>query len=427
MYTNDTEITNLTLDTQTNSAQAAYVIGDGKAAGSPDYTIGNRNRLIGCRVMGSATTFAVFAAGASTSAGAQTITNFNSNTLQEGNVIEDNYLYSTWNGDAFSFSLQKNGSISRNKCYGGRIAFYMTRNSNCSDNSIVNSANQGIFVGAPSWDNVISGNSIYMPASAGIKQQNQLEHPVSGMNALRNAVFGNTVEKAGGIGIEINESQNCTFSNNTFDTPNGHGIYMQTASNNSVCGNVIRNPNEAGDGTSAGIFMTSNVTDNSIANNEIYDDRTGTYKMCGGIVDREASGCHGNVVIGNVIRGRNTERSIWITSNRWVVSGNSVEGGNYAGILVNNGSYNNVSSNILRNNTNESNNAYAEVWLQGTSVGNSVYGNTLLSDATNKAANGVNVDGAGVSNTWVGFNRIVGNVGSAIANTGTNTTTNALT
>lgn len=154
----------------------------------------------------------------------------------------------------------------------------MTRNSVCNNNVIVNSANQGIFVGAPSWDNVISGNSIYAPTSSGIKQQNQLEHPVTGMTALRNAVFGNNIVNAGANALEINESQNCTFSNNTIETPHLHGIYMQTAANNAVVGNVIHNPNNSGGSVESGIYLVSLVKDNTISNNEVYDDRV-TPKM----------------------------------------------------------------------------------------------------------------------------------------------------
>ena len=423
VYANGSSITNLTIDGETNDAAAAYVVGDGSTAGTPVITKGCRNRLTNCTVKGGTTTFALFIAGASTSAGAQTLSYFNSNDLQIGNVVEDCYLYSPWNGDSFSFSLQRDGSFSRNRCFGGRIAFYMTRNSHCDGNVVSDPVAQGVFVGAPSWDNTISNNAVYSPASTGFKFQNQLEHTVTGRNFLRNTVSGNTVYDAGGTAFEVNDSEGNTFSGNSCANPQDHGFYLQEAVRNSFVGNSVTNPRTSGLNRGSGFYLVANCTDNAIDGNVITDDRGASFKMHAGIANREGGDCQRNVVTNNVIRGRNGERTVWIQSNGWIVSGNSVEGGNYAGIRLDGASDCVVTSNVFRNNTNDANNAYAEIWLQNSASRNVIEGNVAVSDAANKAANVVNVDGAGCAGNKVGFNIANGVLGALLSDTGTSTET----
>jgi hypothetical protein len=95
IYANYCKIYNLTLDAATNSSNAAYVIGDGKATGNPDTSIGNNNSLQFCRVIGGSSTFALYIAGASYYASTPTLQAFEASDLQYNNKIENCILEST--------------------------------------------------------------------------------------------------------------------------------------------------------------------------------------------------------------------------------------------------------------------------------------------------------------------------------------------
>ena len=319
VYANGTSITNVTIDTRTNGGAAAYVVGDGKAPGSPDTAIGNHNSLHHCRVLGPNYTFAVFVAGAATSSGAQTLTYFANGDLQIGNSITDCILESAWTGDSFSFSLQKNGKFNNNLCLGGRIAFYMQDGSKCEGNEVVDSVNHGIFVAAPFRDINVAGNVISSCASSGINIQNQLEHPITGKQGLRGTFYGNVITGAGFSGITINSAMDCTFSNNTIDTPAFHGIYVQEATDNLIIGNAIRNPNEMNDAVGSGIYLLVASGRNVIEGNSIRDDRA-VPKMSSAIAERETSDCPDLVISNNSISGKNNQRSIWIQSDRCTIT-----------------------------------------------------------------------------------------------------------
>ena len=421
-YANGIVIENITLDARTNSAEAAYVVGDGSTLGTPLTNKGCFNVLRGCRVLGSPTIFAVYVAGASYTAGAQTMSYFDAEDLQTGNVIENCVLESTWNGDSFSFSLQKDGAFRNNYCE-GRVAFYMQINSDCSGNTIVNSANHGIFVAGPTYGCTVNNNLIDSPATNGIRTQLQLEHPVSyPAYATRNCTFnGNTIRNAGDSAFAITETDSCVFDGNSISNPADHGIYLQSAKRNTVSGNQITNPRSGNTARGSGIYLVLNVTDNVISGNSVETNATATYQMHTGIANREGGDCQRNVVNGNVIRGRNTERTVWVQSEGWVISSNSIEGGNYAGIRLDGASDCVVTGNVLRNNTNDSNNSYGEVWLQGSSSRNVIEGNSFISDAANKAANGIIVDGAGCVGNKVGYNVQNGVIGALLSESGTDT------
>jgi len=280
IYANGTNIQNVTWDCGTNSAQAAVVIGDGSTAGTPNVSVGNDNVFKGNRVLGNPTValgsgiFALFVAGASYSPGADTLTAFDNENLQSGNIIEDNIIESAWEGDGASFSLQKNGSISNNKVVGTRIAFYMCVNSQCSNNDVVDSASNGVFVATPHKSSIISGNTVSDSVNSGITIQPQVEHTPVTDDQKRNfmTILGNTVRRSGNHGLEINNSNNNAIGSNTFDQVANHGIYLQQCKENTVDGNTIINPRYTNvTPRGSGIYMVSNVIDNVISDNTITD------------------------------------------------------------------------------------------------------------------------------------------------------------
>ena len=399
IYANYCQISYLTLDTLTNSGDATLVLGDGQVSGSPDTSVGNNNVIDNCIIKGGSETFAVYIAGASYTIGDDTLTAFNNNDLQYNNKIINCYLYSSWNGDAFSFSLQKNGVFSNNYCEGGRIAFYMCRESECNNNKIVNSLAQGIFVAAPCQDNVIIGNKIHISVSSGIKVQNQLEHTplLANQGAFNNIISNNSIYGCNNTGIEITgtlsfEVRGNIISNNTISDVDNHGIYLQDAYANTIDGNTIKNARS--DSTTyargSGIYMVQRVTNNNITNNTILDERA--YTLHCAIGNREDTTCTGNNISNNKIQAKNQERTIWIQSDETNIVGNYISGGYYAGIYLNGASNCNVNGNVCKNNTNQADSSYYEIWVNSNGSNNNIGENVIISSDTNRALKDVFLD-----------------------------------
>jgi len=404
IYANYITLNNITIDCETNSGAAALVLGDGQSAGSPDVSIGNNNTINNCVIKGAANTFCVYVAGASYAVGNATLTAFENNNLQHNNRITNCILESTWNGDSYSFSLQKNGIFSYNYCSGGRIAFYMCRDSECNNNDDVDSANQGIFIGAPSNDNIISNNRVASAASSGIKIQNQLEHTplLAGQGALRNIISNNTITEAVGIGIEMTGTQNfeCqdnNISNNTINKPGNHGIYLQDVKNNNINNNTINEArtDSATYARGSGIYMVQRVVDNNIIGNIITDTRDPYLLHCA-IGNREDTTCTGNTIMGNKIKANNLERTIWVQSDENKILNNDISGGYYAGIYLNGASKCQVIGNTCKNNTNQADSSYYEIWMNNNSSDNIITGNKIISNATNKALQDIYFDSGSV-------------------------------
>lgn len=414
IYANYCVVTNLTLDTVTNSGDATLVLGDGQSAGSPDTSVGNNNVVDNCIIKGGGSTFCVYIAGASYTVGNATLTAFNNNDLQHNNKITNCYLSSTWSGDAFSYSLQKNGEFSNNYCVGGRIAFYMCRESECNNNTIIDSAAQGIFIAAPCQDNIISGNKIHSSTSSGMKIQNQLEHTplIAGQGAFNNTICNNSLYGCSNSGFEVTgdlsfEVRGNIISNNSINDVDNHGIYLQDAYSNTIDGNTIKNA-RSDSGTYArgsGIYLVQRVTDNNITNNVILDERA--YILHSAIANREDTTCTGNNISGNKINANNQERTIWIQSDNTNISNNFLTGGYYAGIYLNGADNCNVSGNICKNNTNQADSSYYEIWVNSNGTDNNINNNTIISDDTNRALQDIYLD-SGSENCRARNNKAIG-------------------
>lgn len=433
IYSNYNLVRNLTLDSATNTSTAALVIGDGQSTGNPDTSIGNNNTIQYCRIQGSSSAFALYVAGASYYTSTPTLQAFENNDLQYNNKIEYCILESTYTGDAFSFSLQKDGSFSNNYVSGGRIAVYMCRNTNCCNNSIVDSSAQGIFIWCPAYNNNIVGNKIYNSSSSSIQLENQLEHTplLDDQRGFANNVSNNMIFESNNSGIEItgdadHEPKNNNFNNNTIFKPDNHGIYMQDAHYNNFVGNSIYQP-RSDSGTysrGSGFYLVQNVENNNINNNVIADDRDPYVLHCA-IGNREGTDCPNNSVVGNKIIANNTERTVWIQSNGWNVSSNYISGGYYAGIYLDQADNCNVVSNVCENNTNQANDAYYEIWLNNTANNNIVTNNTCISSAANVAASNVIVSsGSGniiENNVGIGTTAEYASIVSGLQDMGTST------
>lgn len=397
IYANYCKLQNFTMDAVTNTSAAACVLGDGQSTGSPNTAIGNCNIIDHCIIKGTSSTFALYIAGASYYAGTPTLQAFEANDLQYNNRITNCILESSWDGDAFSFSLQKDSVISNNYCSGARIAFYMCRDSECCNNSIIDSANQGIFVGCPAYNNVFNNNRIYNSTSSSIKVQNQLEHTplLDGQGGNNNTFNNNTIYASNNSGFEVtgdtdHEPKGNNFNNNTIFKPDNHGFYIQDSHFNNFIGNTIYQP-RTDSGTysrGSGFYLVQNVENNNINDNQIIDERN-PFVLHAAIANREGTDCPSNNVIGNKIVANNTERTVWVQSSGWNISDNYISGGYYAGIYLDGADSCNISGNICENNTNETNNAYYEIWLNNTANNNVITNNTCISSASNIAASNI--------------------------------------
>jgi len=402
IYANRCKVSSLTIDSETNNAEACLVIGDGQPSGNADTSFGNFNKVDNCIIKGNDHVFALFVAGASYSAGVDTLNNFEANNLNEGNEITNCEFTSLWTaGDAYSFALQKLGKISNNMFISGRIAYYMCRESECKDNKVVNSTREGIFIGCPAYDNVITGNILSNPQTHGIKMENQLEHIplLTGQTGKNNIISGNVIVKPLYTGIEIlgttgHEMRNNIIANNSIKQAGNHGIYLQRVTLNSILGNTIVEPRtDVVHSRGSGIYMVLQVTDNLIANNTIIDERF-PHVCHTAISNREGSDCQGNSILGNIINCNNVERTVWFQSNRTTIANNSISGGYYAGIRLEGASNCSITANSLNGNTKESNNAYFEIWVQSSASSNIIKDN-VISAGSNIANGAINIDGSG--------------------------------
>jgi parallel beta-helix repeat protein len=425
IYANGCRVENLTIDSETNTGAACLVIGDGQSAGSEDVATGNNNYINNVHLKGTNATFALFVAGPSYSTGSATLTAYNNRNLHSGNVVTNCTGTSTWDGDAFSFSLQKYGKISNN-IFKGRIAFYMCMNSECCNNIIYDSVNHGIFIASPSNNNVISNNTIFNSSYSGIKIQNQLEHTplIAGQGAIGNVISDNNIDSAGNSGFEItgdssNPILNNTISNNVITNSSNHGIYLQESQKNMINNNMIDTvrTDTGSYSRGSGIYMVSNVTDNHIIGNSILDD--GSYTCHCAIGNREDSTCTGNIVSGNHIDCANQERTIWFQSNDTKILGNTIKGGYYAGVRLVGASNCMIANNKIYDNTNQANNSYYEIWIQSSSNNNYIGNNSIGSFTANVAAAGIGID-SGCSGNKIGINYYNGTTADIVDN-GTST------
>ena len=123
--------------------------------------------------------------------------------MDKDNVIKDCTVEGYWWGDMLSFSMQYRGVLEHNTVLGGRIAFYENRNSTCRDNLVEDSVGQGIYVGAPSYFDVVVGNITRNSRYSGITIKGG--DPGSQNGVVKN----NQVLDAQNFGIEVSGPASC--------------------------------------------------------------------------------------------------------------------------------------------------------------------------------------------------------------------------
>lgn len=254
---------------------------DNSAYGWAGFSEGNSNNvtLQDCIIYGDDSTFAVYFAGKNYPSDFATdpVSGLEKSDMDSNNKMINNTVYSKYWGDGVSFSVQKNGLVENNIVNGTRIAFYVCRDSQVKNNTIRNSASNGIHVSIPSENNLISGNIIENSKISAIKVSAETEYPVETSYYGNNiTISNNTINNAHYMGIEINQLANSFIENNSIDKPDNVGIYLLRVDNNIVRNNIISNIGYSvidGDisgwreGWNTGIFADYKVTNSTIESN----------------------------------------------------------------------------------------------------------------------------------------------------------------
>jgi parallel beta-helix repeat protein len=223
----------------------------------------NWSNIENCHFYGSNTNFTVYFAGPSVNAGQDTIDGFLNDHLDMHNVFDNNIVYTRWEGDAISFSLQKYGSVRDNIVRGGKIAIYMVKQCLVTSNSLYDSSAHGIICSLPSHDLSIENNYIRNSASASINVSLQIEHGLFINENHGIVIRNNKIENSGYIGIEINNANNIIIENNNIKWTKQFGLYILKSSNIHIKNNNISQ-------FTRGIHMDVDSSENIVEHNRLY-------------------------------------------------------------------------------------------------------------------------------------------------------------
>lgn len=215
-----------------------------------------------CRFFGGDDHFTVYYAGPKLAAGTATLAAYQNGQLDAHNVFTNNVVYSTWNGDALAFSLQKDGEVSNNVCRGGKIAIYMVVNCDVFYNRVIASHSHGIVVSLPTHNTRVYGNYIREPTSSGITIMSQLEHGDFEKTPNYNKIEKNHIEISKHHGIEIVDSIDTEISNNIVKNSSDVGVYLYRSSGCHIANNQIS-------GSTTGILIDVDTNSNVVELNTI--------------------------------------------------------------------------------------------------------------------------------------------------------------
>ncbi|MCR3757426.1 right-handed parallel beta-helix repeat-containing protein [Clostridium felsineum] len=238
------------------------------------------------------------------------IQNVESGNLNMCNVLSNNDIFSSYPWDGVLFSKQNHGSVQNNIINGSRIAFYLSRNSDVTNNRIENSPTNGIRYAVPAYDNKIVGNTIENSTGSAIlaTRYNPSITPES-YRANDVKIKNNTIIGSRYFGIEVNNLKNSDISGNNVQDADFYGIYMLSSDALSVVKNQIQDSNylsidgqvQHWDGRyNAGIMLDSTVTGSSMDGNTIVNSATNCPY---GIRIQPNVSNNSNIIINNIVNG----------------------------------------------------------------------------------------------------------------------------
>ena len=288
------------------------------------------------------------------------------------NTFSGNTIYNCTDDGIYIRS--ENNTISNNnisECFSSGIQMTFSSYNNISDNTIFNCTYQGIAITSGGYNNISSNtfynfseDCIYMFSSSNnIISNNTIYNSFSGhgirlqSSSNNNTVLDNDIYNCSDYGIYLWSSDNNTFTgNNVFNIGSYTIILFSSSDNNTFSGNNIF------DSTDFSIFLTTSCNDNTFSFNNISDNNGGIYI---------GSSCNNNTFSSNIIFGISNDGIRVNLAVNTTLSGNTIYNCSGYGIYL-----------ITSNDTIISDNTiydciYSAIWLQSSSSNNVISGNTI--------------------------------------------------
>lgn len=244
VYTNNTLVKNLTLDTRKYNAQAAYVIWDWNKNETTNETLAwNYNTLSNCNIYWGNRIFTLYVAGPTYRESIYTkYVNWKLNKWNKiiWNTIEWSYLR-----DAFVFALQDSWEVSWNSFNWWELDIYMNKKSKIDSNTISNSNKTWIYISWPTDSISITNNKISTTAEHWIKSFYQIDDlpiPETYKYIQNSLIQFNTIKNTKNSWIDLNYTKSSTINWNVIDNTWVHWISLiNWSSYNNITNNIVTN------------------------------------------------------------------------------------------------------------------------------------------------------------------------------------------
>ncbi len=299
--------------------------------------------------------------------------------LYLANNVNDNVLQATNCENLLVTNLRIWGNGSNNTA-GSGICFENVGDSKIVGCWVENFDNYGIWLYVLSNGNAVGGNTCQGNGTGGIYL----------CGSFNNSISGNTCQGHGEYGIFLNSSSNNAVSGNTCSGNGEDGIFLDSSENNTVSGNAC-----TGNG-SHGIHL-SDSSNNTVTSNTCQGNGGhGIYLAYQG----------GNTITGNTCAG-NGEDGIHLGNlHNNTVSGNTCTGNGYHGIYlyapIEFISHNTISINTVVGNSQDNDNTYDGIFVDGNCDFNNIQGNTVRrGTGANQQRYGIRINSAGCDNNLV--------------------------
>lgn len=299
----------------------------------------------------------------------------------------------------------------------GKIRLADSTDANLIENSDQIGGNTNITI---MGDGVLDGNKANNGATS---------HGIHLKQCTNSRITGITVQDFNDIGIRVDGASDydarCLVRRCSVSGSGSFGISVVFASITSVIGNL-----STGNG-SHGIHIAA---DDVTVMGNLCQSNTGSGILTGSFVGVALIGnvCKSNTsdgirvaqgetsVIGNLCWANLS--GIRVTQNKHTVVGNNCNGNNRHGIWINGASFCTVEGNIVTDNSEETDNTYDGIFLDGDSNENSIIGNTCNTlQPTFDQRYGINISEAACDDNLVALNILNGNVSGELNDVGTNT------
>jgi parallel beta-helix repeat protein len=234
---------------------------------------------------------------------------------------------------------------------------------------------------APSMGILFYGTSGYLITNSVIENvwvKNCYGNGIHLQYGNNNIVTGNNCQSNGYEGIYIYYSNNNTVTGNNCQSNGYEGIRLEYGNNNTVTGNNCQS--NGYEGILLYYGNNNTVTGNNCQSNSYHG------------IDLEYG--NNNTVTGNNCQS-NTIHGIFLDySNNNTVTGNNCQSNGKVGIKLTSSNNNTITGNVSKDNSQQTNNSYDDIYVYGSSNYNIISSNIMIATATNKTRYAVNEDGS---------------------------------